>query len=290
MALVALILSGCVGSAIEQPIAESRTSASEAVSVPEATTTTAVTSTTTTTTSTIEPDPYAPPPWIGTVVLPLRADGHGEAQPTPSELVVRQIRTIDVLPPPPGSEFEASTGPVPDDVAARSTWTENCPVEVSELRYLTVSFFGFDGAFHTGEMVVNARVADDIIEVFRQLHAMRYPIESMVVLSRDEMEAAPTGDRNNTSAFECREAVGSGSFSQHAYGLAVDLNPFQNPYHKDDLVLPELASAYLDRTRDLPGMIHPGGPVVEAFASIGWAWGGTWNSLKDYHHFSENGR
>jgi hypothetical protein len=83
---------------------------------------------------------------------------------------------------------------------------------------------------------------------------------------------------------------GATVFSQHAYGLAVDVNPFQNPYLKGDLVLPELASAYRDRSRHRPGMILPGGPVVRAFAAVGWGWGGSWHSLKDLQHFSANGR
>lgn len=253
-------------------------------------TTVPVTITTMATTTTTEPDPYAPPEWLGTVPLPLRADGHGQAQPTPPELEVRQIRTVDVLDPPAGPEFVFTIASVPEDVAVRSTWSESCPVAIDDLRYVTVSHFGFDGEFHTGELMVNARVADDIVEVFRALHEARYPIEEMMILSADAVEAPPTGDRNNTSAFECRTAVGSDSFSQHAYGLAIDVNPFQNPYVKGDLVLPELASAYLDRSRDLPGMIHPAGTVVEAFAGIGWQWGGSWSSLKDFHHFSENGR
>ena len=83
---------------------------------------------------------------------------------------------------------------------------------------------------------------------------------------------------------------GATLFSQHAYGLAVDVNPFQNPYLKGDLVLPELASSYRDRDRHRPGMILADDPVVRAFASIGWTWGGTWRSLKDLQHFSANGR
>ena len=76
----------------------------------------------------------------------------------------------------------------------------------------------------------------------------------------------------------------------HAYGLAIDVNTFHNPYVKGDLVLPELATAYLDRSNVRPGMILPGDAVVEAFAAMGWEWGGEWNTLKDYMHFSENGR
>ena len=78
-------------------------------------------------------------------------------------------------------------------------------------------------------------------------------------------------------------------WSTHAYGLAVDLNPFQNPYRRGDLVLPELASAYLDRGRVRPGMIRPGDVVTKAFAAIGWTWGGTWRSPTDSMHFSATG-
>jgi hypothetical protein len=107
----------------------------------------------------------------------------------------------------------------------------------------------------------------------------------------DELDAPPTGDGNNTGAFACRAAVNSnGQLSQHAFGLAIDVNSFQNPYVKDDLVLPELASAYLDRRDVRAGMIEPDDVVVSAFAEIGWEWGGDWRTLKDYQHFSLNGR
>src|SRR4029078_13298478 len=97
-------------------------------------------------------------------------------------------------------------------------------------------------------------------------------------------------DGNNTGAFVCRPTIGTRIYSQHAYGLAIDLDTFQNPYSKGDLVLPELSSSYLDRDRVRPGMITPDGVVVRAFAAIGWRWGGQWRALKEYHHFSANGR
>jgi hypothetical protein len=83
--------------------------------------------------------------------------------------------------------------------------------------------------------------------------------------------------------------VGSGNWSQHAFGLAIDVNPFHNPYLKGDLVLPELASTYLDRANVRPGMVERGDVVYDAFAAIGWGWGGEWNSLYDWMHFSQNG-
>jgi hypothetical protein len=36
-------------------------------------------------------------------------------------------------------------------------------------------------------------------------------------------------------------------------------------------------------------MIRPGDVVTKAFATIGWTWGGTWQSPTDYMHFSATG-
>ncbi|CAN5220992.1 M15 family metallopeptidase [soil metagenome] len=225
-------------------------------------------------------------------MLPLRPDGFGEVLDTPPELTDRRLPppAPEPLPPPDGEAFAATVEPVPDDVAARSTWSTGCPVALDELRYVTVTFWGFDDRPHTGELLVNADVADDLVEVFRRLHTARFPIEEMRVIAADELALPPTGDGNVTTAFVCRPARGTTTWSQHAFGLAVDINPFHNPYAKNDLVLPELASAYLDRDRQLPGMIAPGGVVTDAFAPIGWGWGGEWSGLSDWMHFSATGR
>ncbi len=232
-----------------------------------------------------------PPDWLGTRVLPLRPDGFGEVRPTPPELDPRRFTLPDTLPPLPGAGFASAIEPVPPDVLARSTWQPDCPVSADELAWVRLTFWGFDDTRHTGELLVNAAVAEDLVSVFRQLYDARFPIEEMRITRLDELDAPPTGDGNNTGVFACRATVNSnGQFSQHAYGLAIDLNSFQNPYVKGDLVLPELASSYLDRDDVRPGMITPDDVVVRAFARIGWTWGGTWSSLKDYQHFSLNGR
>ncbi|GAB3254391.1 M15 family metallopeptidase [Nocardioides dilutus] len=231
-----------------------------------------------------------PPAWLGTRVLPLRPDGFGEVQPTPPELRDRRFTLPDQLEPLPGEGFASLVEPVPPEVLARSTWQPDCPVTAEELSWVRLTFWGFDDTRHTGELLVNASVADDVVSVFRQLYDARYPIEEMRITRLDELDAPPTGDGNNTGAFACRPAVGGTTYSQHAYGLAIDLNSFQNPYLKGDLVLPELASAYLDRQDVRAGMIAPGDVVVAAFASIGWEWGGDWRTLKDYQHFSLTGR
>ncbi|HJS72479.1 MAG TPA: M15 family metallopeptidase [Acidimicrobiia bacterium] len=283
LAVILLVITACAVSS-----AQPTTTRIETTTSTSTTTTSTTTTTLPTTTTTI--DPHARPGWLGTRLLPLRPDGHGAVLPTPPELVDRQLETIEYLDPPATATFEASIGEIPPDVLARSSWTEGCPVTVDELSYLTVTHHGFDGRLHTGELIVNVAVAEDVAEVFRRLFEAGFPIEQMRVTTLEEVDDHPTGDFNETGSFVCRPAVGSDNWSYHAYGLAVDINPFHNPYAKDDLVIPELASAYVDRENERVGMIYPGDVVTEAFADIGWEWGGNWNSLKDWMHFSATGR
>ena len=232
------------------------------------------------------------PAWLGRRVLPLGPGGMGIPKPTPPILRNRRFATVDVLPPPKSRRYSARIRPVPDDVLARSSWRPKCPVSVDELAYLTMTFWGFDREVHTGEMIVHASVAEDVVGVFRQIFEARLAIEEMRVVTLKEMrewDTKPTGDTNLTSSFECREATMGSSWSEHAYGLAIDINPFHNPYLRGDIVGPELAGAYTDRSWRRPGMIFEGDAVTDAFDAIGWGWGGRWSSLKDWMHFSQSG-
>jgi D-alanyl-D-alanine carboxypeptidase len=239
--------------------------------------------------------PTSPPTtaaWrLGARPLPLRPDGFGKALPTPPQLRRRALPTVDRLPPPRDGRFAARVAPVSPAIRARmgASWNPSCPVRLADLRYLTVSFRGFDGRAHTGELVVHQRVARQVVGVFQRLYQARFPIEEMRLVTTADLNAHPTGDGNNTAAFVCRAARRQTRWSAHAYGLAVDVDPFQNPYHRGDLVLPELASAYLDRDNQRPGMIRQGDVVTRAFAAVGWTWGGTFRTPKDLMHFSATG-
>jgi hypothetical protein len=232
----------------------------------------------------------ARPDWLGTIPLP-NAPNDGSPLPTPPELVDRR------LPPPPGglpapesAEYAFTISPVPADVLARSTWKPECPVAVDDLRYVTLTHWGFDGRLHTGELVVHRTAAEDVAGAFGRLHEMRFPIEEMRVISMADMNALSTGDGNVSSAFVCRKKVSGRSWSEHSYGLALDINPFHNPYLAGTLVVPGLAGSYLDRSDVRPGMIVAGDEVIRTFAEFGWLWGGDWNSSKDWMHFSANGK
>ncbi|MGH3473440.1 MAG: M15 family metallopeptidase [Aeromicrobium sp.] len=243
------------------------------------------------TTSPSTPEPgTVPPEWLFTRPLPVTDTGFGEVRPTPRELRVRRFNLPDSIAPLPGSGFVSRVGQAPAKVIARSTWKPACPVRADQLDWIRLTYVGFDRKRHSGELLAHEDVSADLVRVFRDLWNARFPIEEMRITEARELDLEPTGDGNNTGAFVCRPTRGESGYSQHAYGRAIDLNPFQNPYRKGEVVIPELASSYLDRERVRPGMIAENGSVVAAFDAIGWGWGGRYRNLKDLHHFSQNGR
>jgi hypothetical protein len=145
-------------------------------------------------------------------------------------------------------------------------------------------------------MVVNARYAAGLGQVFRRLYAMRFAIRHMALSDTYGPSRGRPRDEDVTASFECRQAAASpctgkartGTWSMHAYGEAIDLNPVENPYVGCGMTRDKTALSYLDRSRVRPGMVTTA--VVEAFRSIGWSWGGAWyGATKDYMHFSANG-
>lgn len=219
--------------------------------------------------------------------LPAPPDRPEQPEPAPTIPDDRRHPTVDHLPPPADDAFHGTVAPVPPEVVDRSTWVPGCPVGLEDLRYLTLTFWGFDDRPHTGELIVHAAAADAILGVFRRMYELRFPIEEMRVVSRADLESTSPGDGNNSSAFVCRSIAGTSSWSEHARGLAVDVNPFHNPYVRGDVVIPALAVSYTDRARPRPGMVTP--EVIGLFADIGWGWGGHWTSLTDPMHFSATG-
>ena len=143
---------------------------------------------------------------------------------------------------------------------------------------------------HHGRLVLHRRWADDILLVFRRLYRSGFPIRRVRLVDRFDADDRASMRHDNTSAFNCRYVDGTTTWSQHAYGRAIDLNPVENPYVAGSHVTPRRGRRYLDRTDVRPGMIVPHDVVVRAFRRIGWGWGGRWISAKDYQHFSANGR
>ncbi len=173
----------------------------------------------------------------------------------------------------------------------RYSWRQGCPVPLSGLKVITMPYWGFDNKAHEGgKLVINAKVAQKIAGVFEKLYKDRYPIQKMVPVDEYKGDDFDSIEANNTSAFNCRQATGSSNWSRHAYGMAVDLNPCQNPYvsTSGEIAHKKCAKYYRTRNGKDPGVITPGDDVVKAFESIGWKWGGYWVGTKDYQHFSDS--
>jgi hypothetical protein len=192
--------------------------------------------------------------------------------------VLVQCGAASAAPPPIQPVSAADLGP---------SWHSGCPVEPQQLRRVEVDYFGFDGDTHRGALIVNQDRAEETVAIFGQLLEMRYPIERMRTVDNypnadDELSM----EDNNTSAFNCRDIPGSGRWSQHAYGRAIDVNPLLNPeIDSAGAIQPTTAAPYLDRDRTDPGILHAGDAVVRVFTDRGWHWGGDWRTPKDYQHF-----
>ena len=154
-----------------------------------------------------------------------------------------------------------------------------------------MTYWGFDAKPHMGTLVIAASVVPAITQVLRTLFADHFPIRTMIPVSAFGGSDSASIAADNTAAFNCRYAVANGppQWSAHAYGEAIDVNTVENPYVFNGQVLPSpQAAAFAKRTPYRPGMAVPGGELVNAFASVGWFWGGRW-SAPDYQHFSSTG-
>lgn len=166
-----------------------------------------------------------------------------------------------------------------------SSWRAGCPVGPEQLRRLDVSIVNFKGVGDRGTLILHEDVAEQVVTVFEQLYEDRYPVSGMAPVTQHGSDDLLSMDANNTSNFNCRAVTGGTGWSRHAFGRAIDINPIQNPYVTSSTVLPPQGTYFVDRTVYHPAMIYPDDVVVNAFASIGWRWGGDFNSIKDWHHF-----
>jgi hypothetical protein len=190
--------------------------------------------------------------------------------------------------------FHASVESIPPKMQHRMTgvsWHAGCPVALSDLRLVSLTYLGFDGRAHTGTLVVNRSATSAIVGAFSRLYRERFPIRRMVPVDAYGGDDFRSIEADNTSSFNCRNATGSSHWSQHAYGLAIDVDPIENPYMDNGTTSHAASRPYLDRARHRPGMSYAGGALVDAFAAVGWGWGGSWSgSVQDTQHFSSNGR
>jgi hypothetical protein len=188
-----------------------------------------------------------------------------------------------------------SVQPIPDSVFQRMqgrSWPEDCTVRRADLRYLRLSHVDADKKEHVGEMVCNKAIANDLLEIFRELYRQKYPIQHIRLIDDYEADDERAMRDNNTSSFCYRKISGSTKLSKHAMGMAVDINTLYNPYvrtGKDGrrIVEPATAVKYVDRRKSFPYKIVKGDLLYRLFLQHGFKWGGSWRTVKDWQHFEK---
>ncbi len=196
-------------------------------------------------------------------------------------------------------DFRGSVESIPSQISKKMEghiWHDGCPLPLSSMSYLTVTYWGFDHKAHEGHLIVLNMLAGETLQIFQELYKIKFPIEKMVLLDNYASQKNDwssidwkSSEDNNTSGFLCREDdQTSGQFSPHSYGIAIDINPVYNPSRvANNKIEPASGEKYFDRSLHHEGMINE--KVVAIFARYGWRWGGYWAKDKtDYQHFQKD--
>lgn len=190
-----------------------------------------------------------------------------------------------------------SCHPVSEPIKARITgksYQENDNIQLGQLRYVRIKYYGFDGAVKDGELLVNEKIAQDTMEIFYDLYKHQYPLQEVSLIDKYDGDDGRSMRANNTSAFNYRVIAETENLSRHAYGMAIDINPRINPCVKEGVAQPKNGSLYAERDPEKCRgkyrnfMIQKGDYLYQLFQAHGFTWGGDWNSLKDYQHFEKS--
>lgn len=209
-----------------------------------------------------------------------------EPEPTPSPAPTDSGR-VELA---EGFSYTKLTDELKKRITGKSYPKDDTDMKISydDLRYIKLLHYDFDGNVQEGELIVNKKLADEVMEIFYELYKAKYPFTSIRLVDDFEGDDTQSTEANNTSAFNYRLVAGTKSLSLHSYGTAIDINPMRNPYIKNGRVSPKNGEEYADRSRDFPGKIDRDDLVYKLFTEHGWEWGGDWKSVKDYQHFSKD--
>lgn len=183
--------------------------------------------------------------------------------------------------------------PLSEEITSRiygKSYKEDCPVSYDDLRYLSIQYYNFSHEIETGELICNKAIAEDLAEIFYELYVNGYEIEKVRLIDEYDADDVLSMSDNNTSCFNYRTVDGTNKISKHGLGLAIDINPFYNPYVKKNrdgspYISPAGSEIYADRTINFPHKIDENDICYKIFTEHGFSWGGHWKSVKDYQHF-----
>lgn len=217
-----------------------------------------------------------------------------ETQPEPEPEIIEEPETE---PEPSPERITYMDGfyyePITNEIFKRISgisYPVDCTVPLDELRYVGLMYVDFNGETQKGELICNKALAQDMVEIFYELYSNNYQLESVKLVDEYGGDDTASMLANNTSCFNYRVVEGTTRLSNHAYGRAIDINPFYNPYityNKDGTtnVSPAGSEAYADRSASFPYKIDENDLAYKLFKEHGFKWGGDWNNSKDYQHF-----
>lgn len=193
-----------------------------------------------------------------------------------------------------GFYYEPLTESVKERITGISYPGNGCTVPYEDLNYVGLKYIDFDGQVQTGELICNKAVAQDMVEIFYELYRNEYQLERVRLIDEYNGDDTASMAENNTSCFNYRVVDGTTSLSKHAYGLAIDVNPYYNPYvvfgrnaDGSDYISPPGSEVYADRSQNFAYKIDENDLCYRLFTEHGFTWGGNWNSSKDYQHFQK---
>jgi D-alanyl-D-alanine carboxypeptidase len=197
---------------------------------------------------------------------------------------------VGALLEPLRAPFRGGWRAIPPEVAARmrgASWKDDprCPA-FEDLAYVELDHVGFDGEIVRGELVVARAIADHAVALFARLYAIGFPLRAVRLVDDHGADDDRSMAADNSSGFCFRVVAGTDVLSEHARGLAIDLNPVENPWVRPERFVPPAGAPYLDRAHVRTGMIVRPGPVTAILDELGWEWGGDWRHAFDDHHIA----
>lgn len=224
-----------------------------------------------------------------------------DKSPSYSESESMETETTEAMPISPervtyeeGFYYEPLTDSVKERITGISYPESGCTVPYEDLAYVGLLYFDFDGQPQNGELICNKAIAQDMVEIFYELYRNEYQIERVRLIDEYGGDDTASMADNNTSCFNYRVVDGTTNLSKHAYGLAIDVNPYYNPYvvfnkngEGDTYISPPGSEIYADRSQDFAYKIDENDLCYRLFTEHGFTWGGNWNNTKDYQHFQK---
>ncbi len=226
---------------------------------------------------------------------PEESEEEAESEESPEEALEEEPAQTDTE----EKSVDASAGvftksEITDDIKQRIngiSYPAGCTVPYEDLRYLRISYVDYSGTPRVGELICNKSIADDLLDIFSQLYAAGYQICKIRLVDEYGGDDTLSITDDNTSCFNYRVVEGTTKLSKHALGLAIDINPFYNPYvtypNGGIRISPPGSELYADRSQNFPHKIDKNDLAYKLFKAHGFTWGGDWKTLKDYQHFQK---